>query len=107
MFNYFRSRISIRRGAGHPTWGATWLDLGRLRLIWCAPGHPNAWMIIWRRKLPEWNPGQWERRYQLTPEGIAAARAKDERFATEARQTAKAEAAARLKQAIQAEAPTE
>jgi hypothetical protein len=56
--------IRIRRGDGHPTWGATWIDLGRLRLIRCARhpsgrrtlDHPNAWMIIWRRRLPEWDP---------------------------------------------------
>src|SRR5262245_12234713 len=40
----------------HCEWGATWLDLGRLRLVRCAPRHPNKWMLIWRRKrlpLPE------------------------------------------------------
>ena len=56
--------IRLRRGLGHPTWGATWLDIGRLRLIRCArhPSSnraldpPNKWMIVWRRRLPEWNP---------------------------------------------------
>jgi hypothetical protein len=99
--------IRIRRGSGPPTFGAVWLDIGRLRLIWCAsgpqnepspepeitteqyytwtrdlpprtaadeavlprtkrelsqrrhpniPGHPFRWMIVWRRRLPEWNP---------------------------------------------------
>jgi hypothetical protein len=63
--------IRIRRGSGHPTFGTAWLDIGRLRLIWCArhPGgertldHPNKWMIVWRRKLPEFDPttkGQWK-----------------------------------------------
>src|SRR5262245_11587 len=57
--------IRIQRGDGHPTWGAVWLDLGRLRLIWCAPprpgspGHPNRWMVVWRRGLPEWNAVAW------------------------------------------------
>jgi hypothetical protein len=52
----------IHRGDGHPTWGAVWIDLGRLRLIWCVGprpgslGHPNKWMIVWRRGLPEWDP---------------------------------------------------
>jgi len=104
MLKYFRSRISIRRGAGHPTWGATWIDLGRLRLIRCASGHPNVWMIVWRRNQPEWERRRQER---LTPEAIAAARAEDKRFAAEARQTALAEQATRLKQAIQTQAPTE
>jgi hypothetical protein len=48
--------------------GAVWIDIGRLRLIWCAPnrlstpghpeipGHPNKWMIVWRRQLPERDP---------------------------------------------------
>ena len=67
--------IKIRRGNGHPRWGAVWIDIGRLRLIWCAPdrpstpghpnipGHPNKWMIVWRRKLPEFDlvtAGQWK-----------------------------------------------
>jgi hypothetical protein len=56
--------IRIQRGNRHPTWGAAWLDLGRLRLIRCAPAHPNRWMIVWRRKLPEWNRAQWERRHE-------------------------------------------
>jgi hypothetical protein len=36
-----------------------WIGLGRLRLIWCVGprpgslGHPNKWMIVWRRRLPE------------------------------------------------------
>jgi len=44
------------------------LELGRLWFIRCAPnrpstpghppiaGHPNVWMIVWRRRLPEWDP---------------------------------------------------
>src|SRR5262245_26497368 len=71
--------LRIRRGDGHPTWGVVWIDIGRLRLVWCAPdrpsisgypgehpnipGHPNKWMIVWRRKLPEWGPttsGRWK-----------------------------------------------
>src|SRR5262245_59264694 len=48
--------VRIQRGDGHPTWGAVWLDLGRLRLIWCVPKHPNRWMILWRRGLSEWDP---------------------------------------------------
>ena|SRR5215471_5637939 len=42
--------------------GATRLEFGRLWFVWCAPapansraaGHPNKWMIVWRRGLPEW-----------------------------------------------------
>jgi len=45
--------LGVHQGDGHPTWGATWIDLGRLRLIWCASKHPNRWMIVWRRGLPE------------------------------------------------------
>jgi hypothetical protein len=108
----------IRRGDEHPTWGATWIDLGSLRLIWCAPsihnetlrdkegrvfpntiaGHPNVWMIVWRRKLPEWDQESWERRRRphLTLEARAAAREKDERRAAEARETARAEQAAKI-----------
>jgi len=53
--------LTIRRGDGHPTWDAVWIDIGRLRLIRCAPGHPNKWMIAWRRGLPEWDPQtKWE-----------------------------------------------
>jgi hypothetical protein len=60
--------LSIQRGGGPPTWGAVWVDIGRLRLIWCAPdrpstpghpnipGHPGRWMIVWRRATPEWDP---------------------------------------------------
>jgi hypothetical protein len=70
-----RKWLSIHRGEGHPTWGATWIDVGALRLISCAPdrpsspghpnipGHPNKWMIVWRRKRPEWDPttaGRWK-----------------------------------------------
>src|SRR5262249_38108586 len=99
----------IEHTEGHPTWGATWINLGRLRLIWSGTGHPNVWMIVWRRNLPEWNREEWERlrRERLTPEAIAAARAEDERFAAEALQTLVAEQAVRSKQAIQARAPTE
>jgi hypothetical protein len=58
----------IRCGSEAPTWGAVWVNLGRLRLIWCAPdrssspghpnipGHPNVWMVVWRRQTPEWDP---------------------------------------------------
>jgi hypothetical protein len=64
-----RKRLSIQRGDGHPTWGAVWIDIGRLRLIRCARhpsgrrtlDHPNAWMICWRRKLPEWDRESYER----------------------------------------------
>jgi hypothetical protein len=68
-----RKWLSIQRGDGHPTWGAMWTDVGRLRLIWCTPnrpsspghpdiaGHPNVWMIVWRRKLPEWDQESYER----------------------------------------------
>jgi|SRR5215472_13971000 len=70
--------IKICRGSGHPTFGAVWLDIGRLRLIWCAPsrpsvsgypdipGHPNKWMIVWRRRLPEYVPGP-PRRWKPLP----------------------------------------
>lgn len=56
----------------HREWGATRLELGRLWLIRCAPnrpntlghppiaGHPNVWMIVWRRRLPEWNRDSYE-----------------------------------------------
>jgi hypothetical protein len=68
----------VHRGDGHPTWSAVWFDLGRLRLIRCAPDRPsvsgyrgehpnipgsNTWMICWRRRLPEFDPatqGQWK-----------------------------------------------
>jgi hypothetical protein len=62
-----RKWLSIWRGHEHPTWGAAWLDVGRLRLIWCvrarpgSPGHLNVWMIAWRRRLPEWDQGSYER----------------------------------------------
>src|SRR5262245_21030613 len=37
------------------------VKLGRLRLIRCAPSHPNVWMIVWRQDLPEWDPKtRWE-----------------------------------------------
>jgi hypothetical protein len=46
-------------------------ELGRLWLIRCARhpsgkrtlDHPNAWMVVWRRGLPEWDPttsGRWK-----------------------------------------------
>jgi hypothetical protein len=53
-------RMGIRREHG-----AVRVELGRLWLIWCAPdrpsspghpdvaGHPNRWMIVWRRGLLE------------------------------------------------------
>jgi hypothetical protein len=51
----------------HREHGSTRLELGRLWLIWCAGpqpgslGHPNKWMIVWRRGLPEWDPRtKWE-----------------------------------------------
>src|SRR6266496_1804270 len=68
-----REWLSIQRGDGHPTWGATWFTLGRLWFIWCVPnrpsspghppiwGHPNKWMVVWRRKLPEWDQESYER----------------------------------------------
>jgi hypothetical protein len=53
--------IRIRRGDGHPTWGAVWIDIGRLRLFRCAAKHPNRWMVAWRRRQPEWDPKtKWE-----------------------------------------------
>jgi hypothetical protein len=93
-----RKWLSVSGGEGHPTWGATWLDVGRLRLIKCVPRHPNSWMVVWRRGLPEWNREEWERRRQvrLTPEARAAARAEDERLAAEARETLRAEAAVKI-----------
>jgi hypothetical protein len=39
----------------HREHGATRLELGRLWLVRCAPEHPNRWMIVWRRGLPEWD----------------------------------------------------
>jgi hypothetical protein len=62
---------------GNPT-GAVWLELGRLRLIWCAPprpgslGHPNKWMLVWRRRLPEWDrktQGQYVFTGEVIPDG--------------------------------------
>src|SRR5262249_21573407 len=56
----------------HREWGSVRIEIGRLWLVWCAsdrpcisgypgehpniPGHPNTWMIVWRRALPERNP---------------------------------------------------
>jgi len=46
----------------HREWGSVRIELGRLWLIRCARSgrqtldHPNAWMIVWRRRLPEWDP---------------------------------------------------
>ena len=63
----------IQRGDGPPTWGAVWIDLGPLRLIRCAgprpgsPGHPNKWMISWRRRLPEWNSESYARLHRTYP----------------------------------------
>jgi hypothetical protein len=37
----------------HREWGSRRIELGRLWLIRCAPGHPNRWMIVWRTGLPE------------------------------------------------------
>jgi hypothetical protein len=31
------------------------LHVGRLWLLWCALRHPNRWMIVWQRGLPEWD----------------------------------------------------
>jgi hypothetical protein len=59
-----RKWLSIHRGDEHPTWGAVWIDIGRLRFIRCAVGHPYEWLIGWRRELPEWNRAQWERRHE-------------------------------------------
>jgi hypothetical protein len=56
-----RKIARIHHGDGHPTWGAVWLDLGRLRLIRSASGHPNTWMICWRRRLPEFDRKSYER----------------------------------------------
>jgi hypothetical protein len=75
-----REWLKVCRGPCSPTWGAVWLEVGRLRLIRCAParqgspGHPNSWMIVWRRGLPEWDRQSWERLRQrrLTPEAQAA-----------------------------------
>jgi hypothetical protein len=55
----------------HREWGSVRIELGPLWLIRCARhpsgrrtlDHPNAWMIVWRRGLPEWDPktsGQWK-----------------------------------------------
>jgi len=57
----------------HREWGAVWIDIGRLRLIWCARhpsgkrtlNHPNKWMLVWRRGQPEWDRAGWERLRQL------------------------------------------
>ena len=43
--------LKVWRGDGHPTWGAVWIDLGRLRLIRCAPGHPSIWKIVCGEEL--------------------------------------------------------
>jgi hypothetical protein len=48
--------LRVRRGHGPPTWGAVWLDIGRLRLIRCAPKYLDRWMVVWRRRQPEWDP---------------------------------------------------
>src|SRR6516225_2792274 len=43
--------------------GAACLQLGPLCCIRCAPKHPNRWMVVWQRKLPEWDPttsGHWK-----------------------------------------------
>jgi hypothetical protein len=79
--------ITVRRGDGHPTWGAVWIDIGRLRLIRCAPGHLNNWMIVWRRRLPEFDRDSYERlkaARAMSPEQL---RALDEAYAQEARET--------------------
>ena len=53
----------------HREHGSVRIELGRLWLIRCARypsgrrtlDHPNAWMLVWRRKLPEWNPAtKWQ-----------------------------------------------
>ena len=54
--------------------GAVRFRLGPLWLIRCAPnrpiefpghpdipGHSNVWMIVWRRRLPEWDRDSYER----------------------------------------------
>ena len=33
--------------------GAVWVEFGRLWLTRCAPAHPNEWMLVWRRKRPD------------------------------------------------------
>ena len=40
----------------HREWGSVRIEIGRLWLIRCAPGHPNKCMIVWRTGLPEWDP---------------------------------------------------
>jgi hypothetical protein len=55
----------------HREWGSVRIELGPLWLIRCARhpsgrrtlDHPNAWMVVWRRGLPEWTAttsGRWE-----------------------------------------------
>jgi hypothetical protein len=56
----------------HRDGSAVRLELGRLWLIRCAPGHPNRWAIVWRR---------------------------DDEYAREARETADRETAANPEQA--------
>ncbi|PWT77744.1 MAG: hypothetical protein C5B58_16345 [Acidobacteria bacterium] len=40
----------------HREWGSLRIELGSLWLIRCAPEHPNRWMVVWRRGLPERDP---------------------------------------------------
>jgi hypothetical protein len=55
----------------HREHGSVRIELGRLWLIRCARhpsgrrtlDHPNAWMLVWRRGLPEWDAttsGRWK-----------------------------------------------
>jgi hypothetical protein len=61
-------RLQLGPFAIHREHRATRLELGRLWFIRCASnrpsefpghpdihGHPNVWMIMWRRRLPEWD----------------------------------------------------
>lgn len=78
----------------HREGSALRFELGRLWLIRCAPGHPNRWMIVWRRGLPEWDReshGRLKAARAVTPE---EQKIKDEEYAAEARATAEREAAA-------------
>jgi hypothetical protein len=61
MWCIHRSKVG-----GHPT-GDVRLEFGCLWFVWCASdrlsGHPNRWMIVWRRGIPEFNPTtKWKTR---------------------------------------------
>jgi len=98
----------MKRWRIHREDGAVRLELGRLWFVRCAPprpgsaGHPNCWMVAWRRRLPEWDHESHER--LKTARAVAHAewvyqKIKDEEYATEARETAEREAAANTAQA--------